>query len=211
MYTKQLKDEKGKETLYAKDSRLVYCIARYNDTYNELTVQYFADNFKEILDNIGFEWHHKNYPSADQIRNNWFERWQWEESAKQYTQDILEEDDLIHIYHKSNAKHIRELYKLRDDLRSELHKIIHHSIFDNHNEKQNAITKCITSLDKVEKDIRLLLGLSTSNNNVDANVDNHVTLKDHAENIFVFSPDEMKRVMNIKNIDEETQEFLDKI
>ena len=73
MYTKQLKDEKGKETSYAKDSRLVYCIARYNDTYNELTVQYFADNFKEILDNIGFEWHHKNYPSADQIRNNWFE------------------------------------------------------------------------------------------------------------------------------------------
>lgn len=211
MYTKQLKDEKGKETSYAKDSRLVYCIARYNDTYNELTVQYFADNFKEILDNIGFEWHHKNYPSADQIRNNWFERWQWEESAKQYTQDILEEDDLIHIYHKSNAKHIRELYKLRDDLRSELHKIIHHSIFDNQNEKQNAITKCITSLDKVEKDIRLLLGLSTSNNNVDANVDNHVTLEDHAENIFVFSPDEMKRVMNIKNIDEETQEFLDKI
>lgn len=211
MYTKQLKDEKGKETSYAKDSRLVYCIARYNDTYNELTVQYFADNFKEILDNIGFEWHHKNYPSADQIRNNWFERWQWEESAKQYTQDILEEDDLIHIYHKSNAKHIRELYKLRDELRSELHKIIHHSIFDNQNEKQNAITKCITSLDKVEKDIRLLLGLSTSNNNVDANVDNHVTLEDHAENIFVFSPDEMKRVMNIKNIDEETQEFLDKI
>lgn len=45
---------KTTETQYTLDAKKVYCMAKYNDTYNEMTLTDFADNFEKMLDNVGF-------------------------------------------------------------------------------------------------------------------------------------------------------------
>ena len=87
----QYKTNKPSETSYAYDSKVVYCKKKQQDRYDEIDVQYFADHFEEILDDIGFEWKHKckdgtwRYPSADQIRNNWYHQHKWEECSETYS------------------------------------------------------------------------------------------------------------------------------
>ena len=86
----QYKTNKPSETPYAYDSKVVYCKNKLKDRYNQIDIQYFADHFEEMLENIGFEWKHKRkngeykYPSADQIRNNWFHQHKWEECSETY-------------------------------------------------------------------------------------------------------------------------------
>ena len=86
----QYKTNKPSETPYAYDSKVVYCKNKLEDRYDEIDVQYFADHFEEMLNNIGFEWKHKRqdgtwkYPSADQIRNNWYHQHKWEECSQTY-------------------------------------------------------------------------------------------------------------------------------
>ena len=94
----QYKTNKPSETPYAYDSKVVYCKNKLQDRYNDIDIQYFADHFKEMLDNIGFEWKHKRpdgtckYPSADQIRNNWFHQHKWEECSETYCNSKTEQN-----------------------------------------------------------------------------------------------------------------------
>ena len=208
MWKTRLTDKKGTETKYAYDSKLVYCMVKAEDTYDEITVQYFGDNFKKIIDDLEFPWKHKNFPSANQIRNEWFKRWQWKECSQKYTEELLEEDDLLFIYKKSNSKHIRELYKIRDDMRKELHYLMNSAWFETQDEKQMAVSRCGKTLRNLETEIRLLLGLSTSNSNVDANMEAKVESTVGEQNIFSYSPEEMERIQNIDNSNED---FIDKL
>lgn len=94
----QYKNNKPSETPYAYDSKVVYCKKKQQDRYDEIDVQYFADHFEEILDDIGFEWKHKckdgtwRYPSADQIRNNWYHQHKWEECSETYSNKKTEQN-----------------------------------------------------------------------------------------------------------------------
>ena len=207
MYKTRMSDKKGTETKYAHDSKTVYCIVKADDIYDEITVQYLGDNFEQILKDIGFKWKHKNHPSADTIRNDWFKRWKWKECSKKFTEDMLEEDDLLFTYRKSNSKHIPKLMKERDELFVELQYLRTSAFFETADEKEKAIQRAVKNLKDVQIMLRLLLGLSTSNSNVDANMEAKVETVGQ-DNIFSYSAEEMERIQNISN---DNEDFLDKL
>ena len=98
--------------------------------------------------------------------------------------------------------------KDRDDIRKELYYIIHVAFFETVEEKQKALSRCMKTLKDIEINLRLLLGLSTSNPNVAANMEAKVENVPGVQNIFSFSEDEMQRIQNISN---DNEEFLDKL
>ena len=88
------------------------------------------------------------------------------------------------------------------------------------NENDNALSTRINMfntlmnvLDLLYRNYRLSSGRSTriSESIVDANVDANVETSIVEENIFSYSPEEMERIQNIQEMDEETQRFLDEL
>ena len=127
MWKKPITHGKTTESKYAYDSKLVYCIAKLKDHYNELDIQTFADTFPQILDDIGFEWKHRKKgklrtPSADQIRNNWYHLNKWEACSKAYAEDILgpQKEQAKLIYDKKLLEDTIKDFKLIDDLRDRI-------------------------------------------------------------------------------------------
>ncbi len=93
MWKEPLQIGKRTESDYAYDSKIVYCMANYNDEYGQMTVKDFADNFEEKLKEVDFEWKHKKkdgtprYPSYKQIKNKWWKLYKWAECATVYAED----------------------------------------------------------------------------------------------------------------------------
>jgi len=87
----QFKDNKPSETDYAYDTKVVYCKVKEKDRYDEITLKYFADNFEDMLNDVDFEWKHRDpgggprYPSYKQIVNHWFKEHNWESCSNNYS------------------------------------------------------------------------------------------------------------------------------
>ena len=114
---------KTTESQYALDSKKVYCMAKYNDTYNEMTLTDFAKDFEKKLKEVEFPWKHKKgniprYPSYAQMANNWFKKYKWEACAIEYAKEKTghAKEESILIFDKKLLKDTIVDFKLIDTL-----------------------------------------------------------------------------------------------
>lgn len=173
---------KTKESQYALDSKIVYCMASYNDEYNEMTLKEFAENFEEKLHKVSFEWKHKKkdgsprYPSYQQIRNKWFHKYEWERCAREYVEEKTghAKTESILIYDKKILKDTKADFKLIDSLMARIKTLQNRekSLNEDHTYRIAKLEETITSiwhrirerleLDKAEDDRHALIPVNVN-------------------------------------------------
>lgn len=168
---------KTTESKYALDTKVVYCIASYNDEYNEMTLTYFVEHFEEILNDIEFEWKHKKkdgsprYPSYKQITNNWFYQYEWKRCAKEYVEEKTDhaKEESILIYNKKILKDTISDFKLIDSLRERIK-------FLQKQEKENVMIDKTYRIAKLEETINSIWHRILERLELDKNDDKHALI-----------------------------------
>ena len=83
-------DEKGDETQYAHDTKVLYCKYKFEDIYDEKNLTDFAKWLHESITNGTIEWKYKRIPHYKTIESKWFDRWDWEGCAKAYEEEMTQ-------------------------------------------------------------------------------------------------------------------------
>lgn len=83
MFPKPLRDDGLKEPPMAYDAKRLWAITKYNDTYNEITFDYFLHNFKEMIESASFDWKHDTYPNP-KTAARWPGKYDWKGCCTHY-------------------------------------------------------------------------------------------------------------------------------
>ena len=139
-------------------------------------------------------------------------KWGWDErislvEAKKILREAEELDEEFRAY---NKKIIDILKKLIDFLDNKLNEIMDNAQGYAISTQMNLIYNFISILDKAIYNYRLSCGRSTDNKELKHQGEVEVSNVSN-ENIFVYSAEEMERIQNIQEMDEETKQFLDEL
>jgi len=142
-------------------------------------------------------------------------KWCWFERAGLYDHhlQLQEMEEEAASFHKNN-KVFKDVFikslNFADEL---LEKLIANENDNALSTRINMFNTLMNVLDSLYRNYRLSSGRSTriSESIVDANVDANVETSIVEDNIFSYSPEEMERIQNIQEMDEETQRFLDEL
>lgn len=106
MFPKPLRDDGLKEPPMAYDTKRLWAIIKYNDTYNEITFDYFLNNFEEMIKSASFDWKHESYPNP-KTAARWPGKYDWKGCCEYYENYKLgnskQEADLIY-----NKKYLQD-------------------------------------------------------------------------------------------------------
>lgn len=118
MWRKPLTDGNLTESLYAYDTKIQYCKAKFKDTYNELSLRKFSNKLKKDIENGTIKWNHRRIPSYDTMKGKWWKKYKWEECSKAYTDDALrpQREHARLIYAKRYLNDITKDFKRMDEL-----------------------------------------------------------------------------------------------
>lgn len=142
-------------------------------------------------------------------------KWSWIERAELHDKHLIlkEMEEQEYDFNNTNQKFI-EVFKKELDFASDLLEDLMENVADNAlSTRINMFNTLMNVLDALYRNYRLACGRSTkisesiNEHHVEAEVESTVA----EENIFQYSHEEMERIQNIKNMDEETQKFLDEL
>ena len=141
------------------------------------------------------------------------ERWLWAErcgldDAKKIISDAEELDEDFREY---NKKVINILKELIDFLEKKLQSIYINEYNYAPTTQLNILNNAMNILDKAIYNYRLSCGRSTDNKELKHQGELELSGTISNENIFVYTDEEMQRIQNIQEVDEETQKFLDEL
>ena len=148
--------------------------------------------------------------TANAIQKN-AKKWGWDErislvEAKKILRDAEELDEEFRTY---NKKIIKILKKLIDFLDEKLDSIIANVDEYASTTQMNLLINFMNILDKAIYNYRLSCGRSTDNKELKHQGELELSGNVSQENIFVYTAEEMERIQNIAETDDETQKFLD--
>lgn len=141
------------------------------------------------------------------------ERWFWNErcglhDANEIYKEALEQDE---DFRETNQKIIEILKNIIDFLEEKFESIFRNDDGYATTTQMKLISDAMSILDKAIYNYRLSCGKSTDNKELKHQGELEVSGNIGNENIFVYSAEEMERIQNIQEMDEETQRFLDEL
>lgn len=121
MFPKPLRDNGKKETSIAYDAKRLWAITKFNDTYNEITFDYFLHHFEEMIKKASFEWKHNTYPNPNTAKD-WPGKYDWKGCCKHYEDYKLgkSKNDADLIYNKKYLSDTIDDFKLIDTLKDRI-------------------------------------------------------------------------------------------
>ncbi len=150
--------------------------------------------------------------TEEALRKN-AERWLWNErcSLDDANKILKDAEELDENFRKTNKKIIQLLEELIDFLADKLQSIYINA--DNYatSTQMNVLSNAMNILDKAIYNYRLSCGRSTDNKELKHQGELELSGNVGKENIFVYSAEEMERIQNIQEMDDETQKFLDEL
>ena len=121
MFPKPLRDDGLKEPPMAYDAKRLWAITKYNDTYNEITFDYFLHHFEEMIESASFEWKHNTYPNP-KTAARWPGKYDWKGCCKHYEDYKLGKSraDADLIYDKKYLSDTIDDFKLIDSIKERI-------------------------------------------------------------------------------------------
>lgn len=121
MFPKPLRDDGLKEPPMAYDAKRLWAIIKYNDTYNEITFDYFLNHFEEMIKSASFDWKHDSYPNP-KTAARWPGKYDWKGCCTHYENHKLgkSKSDADLIYDKKYLSDTIDDFKLIDSIKERI-------------------------------------------------------------------------------------------
>ena len=108
MWREPIREKGARESPYAHDVKLVLIKAKYQDTYNELTIKDIISDFQHYVELVSYPWEHYNkdgeiiLPNYDTVMSHWLTKYKFHECYAAYEQEMIatSKEEAMLIYDK---------------------------------------------------------------------------------------------------------------